>query len=321
LLAAKRSNRRTPAAEEEAYPERYWFTRERLDRILRMHRFLENRPEVGKVVSVAALDQVAAGLNGGERLSGAMIAGVLGALPEDLRGELIRPYADPQSGQVRLNARIVESGDGFDRAAFAEAIRAYATDELGFARDEVTVTGMMVMFDNMLKQLLTSQVDSLTYVLMATLAMFLILLRSLTYSVLGVLPNVLAAASVIAVMGYAGISLDMMTITIAAIAVGIGVDDAIHYLHRFREERGKGQDVRLSVAWSHATIGRAMYFTTLTIIIGFSVLTLSNFVPTQLFGLLTAAAMALALLANLLLLPSLLVLLLAEPRREAPVGR
>jgi predicted RND superfamily exporter protein len=137
---------------------------------------------------------------------------------------------------------------------------------------------------------------------------------------LGVVPNVLAAAAVIAVMGYAGIPLDMMTITIAAISVGIGVDDAIHYLHRFREEREKGSDVRLSVAWSHATIGRAMYFTSLTIIVGFSVLTLSNFVPTILFGVLTAVAMVLALVANLLVLPSLLVLFLGAPRRDLPLS-
>jgi hypothetical protein len=162
-------------------------------------------------------------------------------------------------------------------------------------------------------------VNTLAYVLLATLLMFLVLLRSLKYAVLGVVPNVLAAASVIAVMGYAGIALDMMTITIAAISVGIGVDDAIHYLHRFREEREHQGNVRLAVAWSHATIGRAMYLTTLTVIVGFSVLVLSNFVPTILFGLLTAVAMALALLANLSLLPSLLVLFLGEPRRNTPV--
>ena len=125
----------------------------------------------------------------------------------------------------------------------------------------------------------------------------------------------IAAASVIALMGYVGIPLDMMTITIAAISIGIGVDDAIHYLHRFDEERRRREDVRMAVAWSHATIGRAMYFTSVTVIIGFSVLVFSNFVPTIFFGLLTAAAMALALIANLTLLPSLLVLVIG--RREA----
>jgi len=287
--------------------------------VLAVHRYLEERPEVGKVLSVASLDLVARQITDGRPLTGAEIAGILGALPEDLRAELIRAYADPASGQFRISARVIESGPSFDRAELASEIERFTVEEVGFAPDDVEVTGMMVMFDNMLKQLFSSQVNTLAYVLLATLLMFLVLLRSLKYAVLGVVPNVLAAGSVIAVMGYAGIPLDMMTITIAAISVGIGVDDAIHYLHRFREEREDRQDVRLAVAWSHATIGRAMYFTTLTVIVGFSVLVLSNFVPTVLFGVLTAVAMALALLANLSLLPSLLVLFLGEPRRDLPL--
>ncbi len=305
--------------EEEAYPQRYWFTRDKLDRVLKVHRYLQSRPEVGKVLSVSSLDLVARQLTDGKPLSSAEVAGVLGALPDDLRGELIRPYADPETGQFRISARVIESGHSFDRAALAKDIQQFAVEQAGFEPDQVTVTGMMVMFDNMLKQLFSSQVNTLVWVLLATLAMFLILLRSLKYAVLGVVPNILAAASVIAFMGYVGIPLDLMTITIAAIAVGIGVDDAIHYLHRFREERDREPDVRLAVAWSHATIGRAMYFTSITVIVGFSVLVLSNFVPTTLFGMLTAVAMALALIANLLLLPSMLVLFLAAPRRELPV--
>lgn len=307
-------------AEEETFPERYWFTRDKIDRVLEVHRWLQSRPEVGKVLSLASLDLVARQLTDGRALSSAEIAGVLGALPEDLRRELIQPYADPESGQLRINARIIETGPSFDRAELVREIRRFAVEEAGFAPDDVQVTGMMVMLDNVLKQLFDSQVNSLSYVLLATLFMFLVLLRSLKYAVLGVVPNVLAAASVIAVMGYAGLPLDLMTITIAAISVGIGVDDAIHYLHRFREERAERDDVRQAVAFSHATIGRAMYFTTLTVVVGFSVLALSNFIPTVLFGVLTAVAMALALLANLLLLPSLLVLFLGAPRKELPVS-
>ena len=301
--------------DEESFPERYWFTRDKLDRVLGMHRYLEARPEVGKVLSVASLDLVARQLNDGEPLSGAEIAGVLGVLPDALRAELLDPYAHPLSGQFRLNGRVIESGERFDRAELAEQIRRFAVDELGFTPEQVEVTGMMIMFDNMLKQLFASQVDTLVYVLLATFVMFLILLRSFTYALLGLLPQVLAAASVIAVMGYAGIPLDIMTITIAAISIGIGVDNAIHYLHRFKEERAKHGDVRLAVAMSHATIGHAMYFTTITVMAGFSILVLSNFVPTILFGLFTALAMGLALLVNLTLLPSLLVLFLAPPRR------
>jgi hypothetical protein len=135
--------------------------------------------------------------------------------------------------------------------------------------------------------------------------------------VIGLAPNILAATLVIAFMGYTGIPLDMMTITIASISIGIGVDDAIHYLHRFKEEYDQGGDARLAVAWSHATIGRAMYFTSLTVVIGFSVLCFSNFVPTILFGVLVAVAMVLALIANLSLLPALLVLCLGKRRASS----
>jgi uncharacterized protein len=306
--------------EEDVFPERYWFTRDKLDRVLDMHRFLDDQPQVGKVLSVASLELVARTFTDGEPLSGPEIAGVLGVLPDDLRAELLNPYAHPESGQFRLTARVVESGPSFDRAALADAFKRYAVDVLGFAPEHVEVTGMMVMFDTMLKQLFMSQIDTLAWVLLATFLMFLILLRSITYAVLGLLPNVLAAVSVIAVMGYAGIPLDLMTITIAAISIGIGVDNAIHYLHRFRQERAKQGDVRLAVAKSHATIGHAMYFTTLTVMAGFSVLVLSNFVPTILFGVFTALAMGLAMLANLALLPSLLVLFLAPSRRSALIG-
>jgi predicted RND superfamily exporter protein len=304
---------------EEVFPERYWFTRDKLDRLASLHAYLEGREMVGKVVSLSALDHLARDLNGGEPLTGVQIAGVLGALPDTLRRELITPYADADQGLMRLSARVFESGPTFDRAALAADVRQYAEQTLGFAPGQVQVTGVMILFDNMLKQLLHSQIDTLVWLLLVVFAMFAILLRSLRYAVLGLIPNILAAGSVIGIMGYAGIPLDMMTITIAAISVGIGVDDAIHYLHRFRSELARnGGDVRLAVAFSHATIGSAMYFTSLTIMIGFSVLVLSSFVPTVLFGVLTTIAMALALLANLTLLPSLLVLVLAPPRRRLP---
>ena len=166
---------------------------------------------------------------------------------------------------------------------------------------------MMVLFNNMLNQLFDSQTATLGYVVGLTFCMFALLLRSVRLAVLGLAPNVLAAATVLGAMGWVGIPLDMMTITIAAISVGIGVDNAIHYLHRFKVELALVGDVREAVKRSHASIGRALYFASFTIVAGFSVLAFSQFVPTIYFGVLTALAMVLATLANLLVLPSLLV--------------
>ena len=303
-------------AEEEPYAERYWFTRDKLDKIETVHRYMVSRDEIGKVLSLTSLEDLARQFTDGEPLSSLEIVAVLDLLPERLRAELIQPYASPATGEVRLSARVIESGPHFDRKQLTHDVREHAQSSAHMPADAVEITGMMVLFDSMLQQLFSSQIDTLVYVLLATFSMFVILLRSVLYAVLGLIPNVIAAASVIALMGYLGISLDMMTITIAAIAIGIGVDDAIHYLHRFREEFDKDRDVRLAVAWSHGTIGRAMYFTSLTVIMGFSVLVFSNFVPTLLFGLLTAAAMALAMLANLTLLPALLVIILGGRRQK-----
>lgn len=292
--------------DDDAFPERYWFTPDKLEKLDDLHARLEALPQVGKVLSLASLERVGRDFNDGQPLSALLIVGVLGALPEDIRGLLIEPYANPASGEMRLSARMVESGPSFSKDALIAEIRKSAL-AAGFDVDEVRTTGMMVLFNNMLKQLFESQTSTIGVVVGLTFLMFALLLWSIRLAVLGLLPNLLAAATVLGVMGWVGIPLDMMTITIAAISVGIGVDNAIHYLHRFRTELSVDGDVREAVRRSHGSIGRALYFASFTIIAGFSVLAFSSFVPTIYFGLLTALAMGLATLANLLLLPSLLV--------------
>jgi len=294
--------------EEDVYPERYWFSRNKLDTLEKMHRFLQSKTQVGKVLSLTALEDFARDFTDGRKLTTLEIVAILGALPADLHAEIIKPYADPASGQLRLSGRIIESGPSFDREVFRQEIQNFGTTELNFSDEEVVVSGMMVLFNSMLSQLLNSQISTLSYILLVVFVMFLLLLRSLPHALLGMIPNTLAAAMVIGAMGYAGIPLDMMTTTIAAVCIGIGVDDTIHYLHRFREEYARWGDARVAVSFSHESIGRALYYTSLTVVAGFSVLCFSNFVPTVLFGLWTAIAMLLALLANLTLLPALLVL-------------
>ncbi|MCY4277963.1 MAG: MMPL family transporter [Gammaproteobacteria bacterium] len=305
------------AEETDEFPDRYWFTRDKLDRLGALQKALEARAEVGKVLSVASLDELAREFTDGEPLSDFELVAVLSALPTDIKAELIDPYAAPTKGQMRLSGRVIESGPYFDRDALVAEVTDYATSELGFERDEIIVSGMLVLFNDMLQELFVSQRDTLAYVLLATLLMFLILLRSVKFALLGLIPNVLSAAAVVGFMGLAGISLDMMTTTIAAISIGIGVDFAIHYLHRYRSELAAGRTAKEAVGVCHANIGRALYLTGITIIIGFSVLMFSNFVPTIMFGLLVAVAMGLALIANLSLLPSLLVLTAREGGEEA----
>ena len=293
-------------AAEDPFPSRYWFTPQKLNVLERFDKYLEARPEVGKSVSLTNLEQIARDFNDGEPLDHLQLVGVLSVLPPDIRQRLVDPYASPESGELRIATRIHETGPPFSRQALIDDIYRFASEELELGQDAVRVTGVAVLFTNMINQLVESQMSTLVFVIAATFAMFMLLLRSLRLAVIGLIPNVLAAVMILALMGYAGISLDMMTIMITAIVIGIGVDDAIHYLHRFREEVALGHDARTAVLNSHRSIGSALYFTSLTVVVGFSVLSLSNFIPTISFGVLTAMAMLIALLANLTVLPSLL---------------
>lgn len=298
----------SPAAgQADNFPEKYWFTPDKLRLLEKMDQYLQQRPEVGKVVSLHNLEQVARDFNQQAPLDAAQLVSVLNAVPESVRKQLIDPYASPKTGELRLATRIHETGPVFSRDALIADIKTFATAQLGLPADRVHVTGITVLFNNMLNSLFSSQTSTIGFVLLATLLMFILLLRSVWLGIIGLIPNLLAAVSILAFMGFAGIPLDLMTITIAAIVIGIGVDDAIHYLHRFKEERDAGASARDAVARSHGSIGNAMYFTSITIVVGFSLLSLSSFIPTVTFGLLTALAMIMALLANLTILPALLI--------------
>lgn len=303
------------ADEDDAYPEKYWFTPDKMARIGALHKYIDERSETGKTLSLATLELVARTFNAGKPLDALTLVAVLDAIPAPIREEFLAPYARPGAGLVRISSRIIESGPAFSKKELMQGIERYATEGLGFAKTEVHTTGIMVIFNNMIEQLLRSQTNTIIYVVLAMLIMFLLLLRSLKLAIIGLLPNMLAAASVLAVMGYVGLPLDMMTITIAAISVGIGVDNAIHYLHRYKTEMSYDADARRAIHAAHNAVGPAMHHTSITVVLGFSILGLSNFVPNVTFGLLTALAMVLALFANLGLLPALLMAFTASGRR------
>lgn len=286
----------------DSYPERYWFDRQKLDTLAVVHDKLNAEPAVGKVISLATLEVVATGIHGSQ-LSSVELAYLVGALPQSIRKEMIEPYAQPDLGLMRISGRVVESHEQYRPFELTERLK-----EISEAEDGVVFTGMLVLFNDMLLQLAESQIQTMYYVVTATYLMFALLLRSLLLSALALLPNLLSASLIIAFMGYSNIPMDMMTITIAAICIGIGVDDAIHYLHRFQKELQRDGEVLDAITRAHETIGRAMYFTTTVVVAGFSVLVFSHFVPSIYFGLLTALTMVLALLANLTVLPSLLAL-------------
>ena len=295
-------------AEAEREKAGYWFTDFKIERIEEVHDWLASQPEVGKVLSLASLVRVGETLNDGEPLDSLQLALVYRRVPEDLKRSLIDPYIDILWDEARISLRIRDTLPELQRQELLDRIRTGLRDELELGLDDVTVSGLLVLYNNMLRSLFASQISTLGAVLAGVALMLLLLFRSLTLAVLGIVPNLLAAGAVLGSMGLASIPLDFMTITVAAVTIGIAVDNAIHYIYRFREEFARSGDYVATMHVCHANIGKAVFYTSATIIFGFSILVLSNFLPTIYFGLLTGLAMAIALLAALTLLPKLILL-------------
>lgn len=294
-------------AASESAESSYWFTRAGLQEIQALHRYLESLPEVGKVQSLSIAYDVTRDI-AGSALNDFELAVMRRSLPEDIAAVLIDPYLSDEHQQARITLRVQETSPYLQRMDLVDKIHTHASTELGFERDQVRFTGMLVLYNNMLLSLFNSQIVTIGAVFLGIMLMFLVLFRSVRIAIIAILPNMLAASVVLGGMGLVGIPLDMMTITIAAITVGVGVDHAIHYLYRFRREFADRRNYIDSMHASHASIGRAMYYTAIIIIVGFSTLALSEFIPSIYFGLLTAVAMFTAIVGSLTLLPKLVLI-------------
>ena len=293
---------------EEANDEKYWFTADRMALATKIHDYLDSLPETGKVLSLATMLKIATKLNNGQPLDNFQLALVYSELPEKFKRIILKPYVSPQHHQLRFSIRVKDSEKSLRRDAFLKKIRHDLVNKLGIKEDKLHLAGLLVLYNNMLQSLFKSQILTLGVVVLALLGMFFILFRSLKLALIAIIPNLLAISVVLGVMGWLNIPLDMMTITIAAISIGIAVDNTIHYIYRFRYEFQYKHSYIKTVHQCHGSIGRALYYTSLTIISGFLILTMSNFIPSLYFGLLTALAMLIALLAALTLLPQLIIL-------------
>ncbi|MEC8957884.1 MAG: MMPL family transporter, partial [Nitrospinota bacterium] len=277
------------------------------DRVEKIHDYLESLPEVGKVQSISTLVKVFTQLDKGRKPDDYDLALIRKLMPENVKDSLVNPYLSQDANQIHINMRLIESDPNLRRSDLIEKIRKYLVEELKFDPETIEFTGMVVLYNNMLQSLYRSQILTIGVVVFAIMVMFMILFRSFSLALLGIIPNLLAAGTVLSLMGWLGIPLDMMTITIAAITVGIAVDNTIHYIHRFQKEFKVDQNYLKTMDRCHGSIGKAMYYTSVTITLGFSILALSEFMPTIYFGLLTGAAMVIALLGALALLPLLIV--------------
>ena len=293
---------------EEEDEDAYWFTSDKMAELLKIQDYLESLPETGKVLSLATILGIAYELNEGETLNDIELAVLYNRIPEEYKDTLLKPYVSVADDQVRYSIRVLETSPDLVRVELLETIRQGLISNFGLADEQIHLTGMLVLYNNMLQSLFESQILTLGLVLLVIMLMFLVLFRSFKLAFIGIIPNILAAMSVLGLMGWLGIPLDMMTTTIAAISVGIGVDNTIHYMHRFKTSYPEFNNYCNTIVYCHGSIGKAMYYTGFTIVAGFSILVLSNFIPTIYFGLLTSLAMCLALAGALTLLPLLLIM-------------
>ena len=295
------------APAEDALKDTYWFSSTGLADLAKLQAFIDAQPEVGKVSSLVQIYDVASDLSG-HKLNDFEIAFMRKSLGPDIYRQMVAPYLIEDLDEARIQLRAMETGGELRRADLLKKINDYAVNEVGIAQEDIRFTGILVLYNNMLQSLYRSQILTLGAVFVGIMLMFLVLFRSFKISVIAILPNFLAAGIVLGGMGISGIPLDMMTITIAAITVGIGVDHAIHYLTRFAREFKADGNYIASMHRAHASIGQALFYTAMTIIIGFSILALSNFIPSVYFGLLTGLAMTAALLGSMTLLPKLILM-------------
>jgi len=293
---------------EDMEEENYWFHPGKLLEVEKIHDYLEALPEIGKVLSIATTLKIVRSLSDDKVPDDYDLTLYRKLFPEEPRKTFLNPYLSEDANQIRISMRIEETDPNLSRGDLIKKINRFLVDEMKISEDRIHFTGMTVLYNNMLQSLYKSQILTLGMVFLAILAMFIILFRRFFLALLAMVPNLFSALAILGLMGWLNIPLDMMTITIAAITIGIAVDDTIHYIYRFQREFKANPNYDQNVIRCHGSIGRAIYYTSITVTVGFSILTLSNFIPTIYFGLLTGLAMILALLGNLILLPLLLVM-------------
>jgi len=295
--------------DDEQDDSKYWFTRNKIDRIIKVHDYLDNLEGVGKVISFASMVRVAEDLNGGKELQGLEMGVLYTKIPNSIKKEIIDPYISIKKNEARISLRILDSQENLRRNELIKKINNDLVKNLNLSPEEFKLAGVLILFNNLLQSLFKSQILTLGVVMAGISIMFLILFRNITLSLIGVVPNFMAAFLILGIIGLLGIPLDMMTITIAAITIGIAVDNSIHYIYRFKEEFKKLKNYNETLEICHNTVGVAILNTSITIVFGFSILVLSNFIPTIYFGVFTGLAMLLAMISVLTLLPKLILII------------
>ncbi|QKF59014.1 efflux RND transporter permease subunit [Aliarcobacter lanthieri] len=296
--------------------KQYWFSQDKMQTIMAIHDYLETIPEIGKVQSLATLLKIGKTLNHNQDLDGITLALIYNQLPEEYKQLILSPYVNIDANEARITMRVIDSNPNLRRDDLLKKIDHDLQEIITNKDTTYRLSNLMVLYNNMLQSLFESQASTFGASLLVLSIMFFLIFRSSKVVFIAIVSNLIPISLVFGIMGWLGIPLDIMTITIAAIALGIAVDDTIHFIHRFEVEYKFDHNYMNAIKRAHEGIGHAMYYTTIVIVIGFSILMLSNLIPTIYFGLLTGVVMISVLIADLLLLPKMLLMLKPYTKKE-----
>jgi uncharacterized protein len=296
-------------SDSNEYKDSYWFTNFRVNNIVNVHQYLETLPEIGKVLSFYSVLQLGEKINDNKKLGPLEMAILYSKLPEDIKKSIVTPYVSIENNEARISLRIIDSNPNLNRKELLIKIQKDLEEKLKLNKDEFKITGILVIFNNLLQSLFDSQIKTLGITFAGIFILLLILFKSLSWSIVAAIPNFTAALFILGSLGLFNIPLDMMTITIASITVGIAIDNSIHYIYRFREEFKISKNYKKTIEICHKSVGKAIVNASLTIVFGFSILIFSNFIPTIYFGIFTGLAMLTAMTLVLTLMPQLIAII------------
>lgn len=266
---------------------------------------LAKQQAIGAITSIADFTKIAQVVNG-KPLTEYELTALYKSLDENLQQELFGAYFSEKEQQVRISMRVQDSTKDLNRADLLAAIH-QELSTMGIEKQQYTLTGLFILYQDVLSRLVDSQVLTILIVYSAMAITLMIIFSSFKVAWIALVPNLITTSIIMGILGIFSIPLDLMTITIAAVAMGISMDDTIHYIHRYLAEIKL--DDKSKDQWGKRTnlsVGYALIYTTTVIVIGFGSLVFSNFVPSMLFGLLTSVAMIVALVTDITTLPVLL---------------
>jgi uncharacterized protein len=296
-------------SDSNEYKDSYWFTNFRVNNIVNVHQYLESLPEIGKVLSFYSILQLGEKINDNKKLGPLEMAILYSKLPDDIKKSIVTPYVSIENNEARISLRIIDSNPNLNRKELLIKIQKDLEEKLKLNKDEFKITGILVIFNNLLQSLFDSQIKTLGITFAGIFILLLILFKSLSWSIVAAIPNFTAALFILGSLGLFDIPLDMMTITIASITVGIAIDNSIHYIYRFREEFKINKNYKKTIEICHKSVGKAIVNASLTIVFGFSILIFSNFIPSIYFGIFTGLAMLTAMTLVLTLMPQLIAII------------